>query len=91
MLLVLDGVCGLAYVQFVHPGRGLGRDGDHGWGGCGACGFGETFIRHPGAAGSVPWILWSKRLKWLNNPSGKPQTPCDLGLCKRQPDSKNRR
>ena len=28
------------------------------------------------------------RLKWLNNPSGKPQTPCDLGLCKIFPEAK---
>jgi len=28
------------------------------------------------------------RLKWLNNPGGKPQTPCDLGLCKIFPEAK---
>ena len=33
----------------VHPGRGLGRDGDHRWGGCGACGWDATFITHSGA------------------------------------------
>ena len=53
MLLVLDRVCGADYVQFVHPGRGLGRDGDHRWGGCGACGCGETFIIFPGAEGKA--------------------------------------
>ncbi len=72
----------------VHPGRGLGRDGDHRWGGCGACGFGETFIRHPGAGGRALGHYDPMRLKWLNNPSGKPQTPCDLGLCKIFPEAK---
>ena len=75
----------------VHPGRGLGHDGDHRWGGCGACGFGETDIKHSGADGWSRGYYGPLRLKWLNNPSGKPQTPCDLGLCKCQPDSKNRR
>jgi hypothetical protein len=28
------------------------------------------------------------RLKWLNNPSGKHQTPYDLGLCKFNPEAK---
>ena len=28
------------------------------------------------------------RLKWLNNPSGKHQTPYDLGLCKFNPGAK---
>ena len=37
----------------VHPGRGLGHDGDHRWGGCGACGCGETFIMLPGAEGET--------------------------------------
>ena len=36
-----------------------------------------------------PWALRSMRLKWLNNPSGNPQTPCDLGLCKNDPNAKN--
>ena len=31
-----------------------------------------------------PWILRSTRLRWLNNPSGKHQKPCDLGLCKNE-------
>ena len=72
----------------VHPGRGLGHDGDHRWGGCGVCGFGETFIRHPGANGWSRGYYGPLRLKWLNNPSGKQQTPCDLGLCKCQPEAK---
>jgi hypothetical protein len=42
----------------------------------------------PGSQRLVPWILRSTRLKWLNNPSGKPQTPCDLGLCKCKPKAK---
>ncbi len=58
------------------------------WGGCGACGFGETFIRHPGAGGRALGHYDPMRLKWLNNPSGKPQTPCDLGLCKIFPEAK---
>ena len=37
----------------VHPGRGLGRDGDLRWGGCGACGFGETNTFLPGASGKI--------------------------------------
>ena len=37
----------------VHPGRGLGHDGDHRWCGCGACGYGETFIMSPGAGGAT--------------------------------------
>jgi hypothetical protein len=36
----------------------------------------------------VPWILRSTRLKWLNNPGGKLQTPCDPGLCKCKPTAK---
>ena len=35
-----------------------------------------------------PWILRSMRLRWLNNLSGKHQTPCDLGLCKNDPEAK---
>src|SRR5436190_23190598 len=35
-----------------------------------------------------PWVLRSTRLKWLNNPGGKPQTPCDPGLCKIFPEAK---
>ena len=72
----------------VNPGRGLGRDGDHRWGGCGACGSGETFIRHPGAKGKALGHYDPMRLKWLNNPGGKPQTPCDPGLCKIFPEAK---
>jgi hypothetical protein len=44
--------------------------------------------RVPGSQRLTPWILRSTRLKWLNNPSGKPQTPCDLGLCKCKPKAK---
>ena len=44
--------------------------------------------RAPGSRREDPWILRSMRLKWLNNPSGKPQTPCDLGLCKNDPEAK---
>ena len=43
-----------------------------------------------GSPGMAPWALGPKRLQWLNNLSGKPQTPCDLGLCKRQTRSQNR-
>ena len=32
--------------------------------------------------------LRPERLRWLNNLSGKQQTPCDLGLCKSKPDAK---
>ena len=88
MLLVLDRICGLIYVQFVHPGRGLGRDGDHRWGGCGPLRVDETFIRHPGAKGKALGHYDPMRLKWLNNPGGKPQTPCDPGLCKIFPEAK---
>ena len=72
----------------VHSGRGLGHDGDHRWGGCVACGPGETFIRHPGAKGKALGHYDPMRLKWLNNPGGKPQTPCDPGLCKIFPEAK---
>ena len=41
-----------------------------------------------GSRGLDPWILRSARLRWLNNPSGKHQTPCDLGLCKNDPQAK---
>ena len=90
MILVLDRLHVVDYQHSVHLGRGLGHDGDHRWGGCGACGFGETDIKHSGADGWSRGYYGPLRLKWLNNPSGKPQTPCDLGLCKCQPDSKNR-
>ena len=33
-------------------------------------------------------ITTQLRLKWLNNPGGKPQTPCDPGLCKIFPEAK---
>ena len=53
-----------------------------------APGSGETFIRHPGAKGKALGHYDPMRLKWLNNPGGKPQTPCDPGLCKIFPEAK---
>ena len=47
----------------VHSGRGLGHDGDQRWGGCGACGSGETFIRFPGALELALRTLGSARRK----------------------------
>ena len=35
-----------------------------------------------------PRTLRPERLKWLNNPSGKLRKPCDLGLCKSEPEAK---
>ena len=37
----------------VHPGRGPGHDGDHRWGGCGACGRGGAFALHSGVSGKT--------------------------------------
>ena len=45
----------------------------------------------PRASGSRredPRILRSARLGWLNNLSGKHWTPCDLRLCKNDPEAK---
>jgi hypothetical protein len=45
----------------------------------------------PRASGSRredPRILRSARLGWLNNLSGKHWTPCDLRLCKNDPQAK---
>jgi len=72
----------------VYPGRGLGHDGDHRWGGCGACGLSETNAWYSGAEGKALGHYDPMRLKWLNNPGGKPQTPCDPGLCKIFPEAK---
>ena len=44
--------------------------------------------RAPGSRREDPWALRSTRLRWLNNPGGKPQTPCDPGLCKCKPKAK---
>ena len=41
-----------------------------------------------GSFGLYPRTLRSERLRWLNNLSGKHQTPCDLGLCKNEPEYK---
>jgi hypothetical protein len=41
-----------------------------------------------GSFGQDPRALRSERLQWLNNLSGKHQTPCDLGLCKNEPEYK---
>jgi hypothetical protein len=32
----------------------------------------ETYFKLPGALDWDPWVLRPKRLKWLNNLSGKP-------------------
>ena len=42
----------------------------------------------PGSRREGPWTLRSMRLKWLNNPGGKLQAPCDPGLCKIFPEAK---
>lgn len=44
--------------------------------------------RAPGSRREDPRILRSARLGWLNNLSGKHQTPYDLGLCKNDPYAK---
>ena len=41
-----------------------------------------------GSRGLEPWILRSMRLQWHNNPSGKHQTPYDLGLCQSESEAK---
>ena len=82
---------GLGYVQFVHPGRGLGRDGGFDGVDVAPAGLVKRSSAFPGAGGETPWILRSARLRWLNNPSGKHWTPYDLGLCKNEPAGKNRR
>ncbi len=48
----------------------------------------ETNAWYSGAGGRALGHYDPMRLKWLNNPSGKPQTPCDLGLCKIFPEAK---
>ena len=50
--------------------------------------LGSNAPQVPGSQRLTPWILRSMRLKWLNNPGGKPQTPCDPGLCKCKPKAK---
>ena len=47
-------------------------------------GWGNYAPQSSGSQGQDPWILRSTRLRWLNNPSGKHQKPCDLGLCKHE-------
>gem|GEM_PF-3577790 len=51
-------------------------------------GWAETYSLFPGALDWDPWVLRPKRLKWLNNPSGKLKKPCDLGLCKSSTEAK---
>ena len=47
-------------------------------------GWGNYAPQSSGSFNLDPWILRSMRLRWLNNLSGKHQTPCDLGLCKNE-------
>jgi hypothetical protein len=49
---------------------------------------GKIAPRSVGSRREDPGTLWSPRLRWLNNPGGKPQTPCDPGLCKNDPEAK---
>jgi hypothetical protein len=49
---------------------------------------GKTAPRSVGSRREDPGTLWSPRLRWLNNPGGKPKTPCDPGLCKSDPEAK---
>ena len=56
----------------VNSGRGLGHDGDHRWGGCGACGSGETFIIFPGALELALRTLGSARREAVRQPGGGP-------------------
>ena len=49
---------------------------------------GKIAPRSVGSRREDPGTLWSPRLRWLNNLSGKHQTPYDLGLCKNDPEAK---
>jgi hypothetical protein len=49
---------------------------------------GTNAPRSVGSLGLDPWALRPMRLQWQNNPSGKHQTPCDLGLCQSDPKAK---
>ena len=49
---------------------------------------GQTAPRSIGSLGQDPGTLRSPRLGWLNNLSGKLWTPCDLRLCKNDPEAK---
>ena len=50
--------------------------------------MGKIAPRSVGSRREDPWALRPMRLKWLNNPGGKRQTPCDPGLCKNDPEAK---
>ena len=49
---------------------------------------GTNAPRSVGSRREDPWALRPMRLQWQNNPSGKHQTPCDLGLCQSDPKAK---
>ena len=49
---------------------------------------GKIAPRSSGSRREDPGILWSPRLEWQNNLSGKHQTPCDLRLCQSDPEAK---
>jgi hypothetical protein len=49
---------------------------------------GKIAPRSVGSRREDPGTLRPMRLKWLNNPGGKPQIPCDPGLCKNDPEAK---
>ena len=49
---------------------------------------GKIAPRSIGSRREDPGTLRSPRLRWLNNLSGKHQTPYDLGLCKNDPKAK---
>ncbi len=84
------------YPQSVHPGRGLGRDGDHRWGGCGACGCGETFIMLPGAEGRTrgyygPRAFSGKTTLAANRDTVRSRALSELSLRQKPPQKRGRR
>ena len=79
----------------VHPGRGLGRDGDHRWGGCGACGCGETFIIFPGAEGETrgyydPRAFSGKTTLAANRDTVRSRALSELTLRQKPPQKRGR-
>jgi hypothetical protein len=66
--LTLKFLC-VSYIP-VHPGRGLGHDGDHRWGGCGACGSGENVHQTLGSPGAALRTLGSARREAVRQPAG---------------------
>jgi hypothetical protein len=52
-------------------------------------GWGNYAPQSSGRRGQDPGVLRPLCPTWQSNPSGKPQTPCDLGQCESDPLSEN--